>query len=370
MSAVQSPTETYQCSVNRNMDDSVSISSCGSPPDVPIPEPLCPNRYQPVSPLTASTASRPSIEPTNFAFARCNMPWEDNYGSNNCYSDAATASTVLNLLHKEPLSPLRGTSRMIHLDSELAEEQRLRCVVCFEPFDYSSCPEPPLAAKCDHRAIPGVHMCTSCLCRCLDNQFASSGPDSLSCPLCHARLSHDEIRKWASPSTFQAYDNIKVRRALESDNEFITCVRPGCGSGQLHMGGRENPIVVCGSCGTRMCYVHRHIPWHEGLSCDEYDRIFMPMPRTNDLETRNSPPQHTSRFMRKIGEWRACRSEGRKQDRETLHRIGRINWTTEDLLSQRAIWQIAKPCPRCNAITEKEGGCKFMKCMCSFSLRR
>ncbi|EYE93159.1 BRcat and Rcat domain-containing protein [Aspergillus ruber CBS 135680] len=252
------------------------------------------------------------------------MPWDESSEDENLWSDAATAGTVLSLLHREPLSPQRNTRRPL-FDSTASERQRSRCVLCFQVMDRLSYPSPPLAANCNHSSIPGVRMCRVCLQRCLDIQFTSNGTEPLSCPLCRARLSHDEIRQWANPQTFQAYDNMKTREALEDDGEFITCVRPGCGNGQLHGGGRESPIVVCRSCGTRMCFVHRGAPWHEGFSCEEYDRLFV----------------YTG---------------------SDINHYGPINWTTEDLRSQRTIWQIAKPCPRCNAITEREGGCKYMRC--------
>lgn len=291
---------------------------------------------------------------------RCNMPWEDNEDDNYCWNDAFTASTVLSLLHKEPMSPQRARRTSYSIHEGLFARQQPRCVVCFETLNHLALPNPRLAANCNHSTIPDARICLSCLRRCLDIQFSSTGPDSLSCPLCKAPLAHEEIQQWASPETFQKYDSIKARQALEVDAEFIMCVRAGCGYGQLHAGGRENPIVVCESCGTRMCFIHRDL-WHEGLSCDEYDVAFTST--FNDAEVNARSAKHPCKWLRKIGGRRAFKPETRAHGRATeLGRIGRNNWTTEDLRSQQTIWQIAKPCPRCNAITEKEGGCKYMRC--------
>lgn len=341
------------------MSDSVSISSWE--PETPSSGPSYSQRHQAISPLS-STRGRRSIDGNTLSMFRCNMPWEESSEDENLWSDAATAGTVLSLLHREPLSPQRNTRRPL-FDSTASERQRSRCVLCFQVMDRLSYPNPPLAANCNHSSISEVRMCRVCLQRCLDIQFTSNGSEPLSCPLCRARLSHDEIRQWANPQTFQAYDNMKTREALEDDGEFITCVRPGCGNGQLHGGGRENPIVVCRSCGTRMCFVHRGAPWHEGFSCEEYDRLFV---YTGDQQTpENDASQNGCRWLRRLGGWRAYRADARQHATGSdINQFGPINWTTEDLRSQRTIWQIAKPCPRCNAITEREGGCKYMRCMC------
>lgn len=351
-------------SSNENMSDSVSSISSWEP-ETPTSGPTGPQRYQAISPLS-STRTRRSIDGNTLSMFRSNMPWEDHSEDENLWSDAATAGTVLSLLHREPLSPQRNNHRPL-FDSTASERQRSRCVICFQIMDRLSYPNPPLAMNCNHSSIPEVRICRLCLQRCLDIQFTSPGSEPLSCPLCRARLSHDEIRQWADPQTFQAYDNMKTREALEEDGEFITCIRPDCGNGQLHVGGRENPIVMCRSCGTRTCFVHRGASWHQGFSCEEYDRLFVYTGERRGLGADTS--QNGCSWLRRIGGWRACRADARQhRTASDLSLFGPINWTTEDLRSQRTIWQIAKPCPRCNAITEREGGCKYMRCMCEIRL--
>lgn len=343
------------------MEETISIASYELSPDDQAPEPVWAHRYQPVSPVS-SNESPHSID-ANLSMFRSNMPWEDNDGyMNDCWNDAFTANTVLSLLHKEPISPQRGHRASLSISSGFITRQPLRCVVCSQALERSSLPDPHLAASCDHSAIPGVQICSPCLRRCLDIQFSSTGPESLSCPLCQAQLSHDEVRKWASPETFQTIDGIRARKALEEDSEFIMCVRTGCGYGQLHSGGRENPIAVCEACGTRMCFVHRDM-WHEGLSCDEYDLAFTAA-HDDNVDANAKSARHTCKWLSKISGRMTYNKSNPRRKTSALNHLARVNLTTEDLRSQRTIWQIAKPCPRCNAITEREGGCKNMRCMC------
>lgn len=351
------------------MEETISITSYELSPDDHGPEPLWARRYQPVSPMSSSEG--PSSIDTNLSTGfRSNMPWEDNDGyMNGCWNDAFTASTVLSLLHKEPMSPnqqqqqQRGPRVSLTINTGFSSRQPVRCVVCSQTMDRASVNSRP-SANCDHSAIAGVHICLSCLQRCLDIQFSSTGPESLACPLCQTRLSHDEIRKCATPETFQTIDHYKTRRALEADSEFIMCVRTGCGYGQLHAGGRENPIVVCEACGNRMCFVHRDV-WHEGLSCDEYDLAFAST-QINHYDTHHKSSRYACKWFSKFSGRKGFGKPSSGGKPSALSRMAKFNLTTEDLRSQRAIWQIAKPCPRCNAITEKDGGCKFMRCKCSF----
>jgi hypothetical protein len=41
---------------------------------------------------------------------------------------------------------------------------------------------------------------------------------------------------------------------------------------QIHESGDSSPIVTCVNCGGRFCFRH-HVPWHETLTCDEYNRF-------------------------------------------------------------------------------------------------
>ncbi|KAL4890722.1 hypothetical protein BDV59DRAFT_184055 [Aspergillus ambiguus] len=134
---------------------------------------------------------------------------------------------------------------------------------------------------------------------------------------------------------------MRTWQVLEEDAEFVTCIRPDCGYGQLHAGGLEDPVVICGSCGTRTCFIHRNTAWHEGLTCAEYEEM-----------TRSSAARPPRRDILAPGT--APRAPGLRR--------GWVNTNREEFLSMRMIAEIAKPCPYCNAATERIGGCKQMIC--------
>ncbi|GIC88832.1 BRcat and Rcat domain-containing protein [Aspergillus udagawae] len=283
----------------------------------------------------------------------------------NCWSDAATAGAVLSLLHKEPPSP--PPCPQPRFDRNASDEQRLTCVVCFDDLENGCYPQPPIAAGCDHGFVPGMHICFTCLRRSLDKQL-SSGATFLSCPICLEKLSDEEVQRWSSRRTFQAYDTKRTWQILEEDAEFVPCVRKDCGYGQLHAGGLEDPIVVCGSCGTRTCFIHRDTVWHEGLSCEEYDRLLNP--RRASPEIRMDAGREARRLFPGLNRLRTPRREAESDPRlgySSGRPRGRLDPTNEELSGSRTIHELSKPCPNCKAQMERAGGCKFMRCKHSVS---
>lgn len=282
----------------------------------------------------------------------------------NCWSDAATAGAVLSLLHKEPPSP--PPCAQPRFDRNTSNEQRLTCVVCFDDLVDGCYPQPPIAAGCDHGFVPGMHICFTCLRRSLDKQL-SSGATFLSCPICLEQLSDEEVQRWSSRRTFQAYDAKRTWQILEEDAEFVPCVREDCGYGQLHAGGLEDPIVVCGSCGTRTCFIHRDTVWHEGLTCEEYDQLVNP--RSDSPELRRNAGREARRLFPGLSRLRMPRRGAVSDARlgcSSGRPHGRLDSTSEELSSSRTIRELSKPCPSCEAQTERAGGCKFMRCKQSF----
>jgi len=106
-----------------------------------------------------------------------------------------------------------------------------------------------------------------------------------------------------------------VADTLKNNPEYRQCLRPGCSYGQLHEDGEKAPLVRCGDCSFRMCYVH-NIPWHENQTCSEYT-------------------------------YNLGRGGEKKREEEA---------------SQIAVAKLSKPCPSCRSPIEKNQGCDHMTC--------
>ncbi len=61
------------------------------------------------------------------------------------------------------------------------------------------------------------------------------------------------------------------RRILEASPNYRWCLSPSCSAGQLHVSDPSLSTVICGTCSSKSCFLHK-IPWHKGYSCEEYDR--------------------------------------------------------------------------------------------------
>ncbi|KAJ0424283.1 hypothetical protein BJY00DRAFT_259294 [Aspergillus carlsbadensis] len=297
----------------------------------------------PLSPLSARTLfstdrrchqTPPLMEGALSRVVEANSPLvEEPRSVDYCWSDATTASAVLSLLHKEPMGSASSTPG----HGYIRNAPPITCSVCFETLEPNMYPQTSIAAECDHTSILGTHICTICLSRSLDVQFSNLQTSALTCPLCHTQLSDEEIERWASRPTFQAYDVSRTWQILDEDADFVRCINPHCGYGQLHAGGPADPVVICAICGVQTCYTHRTIPWHEGFSCAEYE-----MWNQSNMVPESlipSPP--------------------------TVLRIGgprREQFAPEDFLSRRTIQKTTRTCPNCLVATEKAGGCKYMRC--------
>ncbi|CAF0915669.1 unnamed protein product [Adineta ricciae] len=190
------------------------------------------------------------------------------------------------------------------------------CQVCFdEKFSYAF--GPPLTAACRH-----IHqtICNTCVLNHVEKAFEEICRDDVRCPEpdCGALFDYDAVKnilnRGANKRLFDRYDRFITNRHIEQMDEFVWCSNPDCGMGQLNDGGQANNIVTCFNCHKRTCFTHR-VPWHEGLTCAEYD------------QTRNA----------------------------------------DDEASQLWIIQNSKKCPNCPYRIEKNDGCDHMKCVkCSY----
>ena len=129
---------------------------------------------------------------------------------------------------------------------------------------------------CSHEA----QCCLSCLATHLASQLESNSPKSFTCPQCRGALPYASIQQYAKPETFAKYDKLLARNGLSNEPNFCWCTA-GCGSGQLHQEGRENPLMICVNCRGKTCFTHQ-APWHDGLTCREFDNLDSATPAAKD----------------------------------------------------------------------------------------
>ncbi|KAK3984590.1 hypothetical protein QBC44DRAFT_362994 [Cladorrhinum sp. PSN332] len=187
--------------------------------------------------------------------------------------------------------------------SPLSESTLHSTIVTHFPGDWSNLIR-PFPASSSLPACASIHplnTCLTCLSRTIRSQLETRGriaSQSLICPHpdCGHIYTHSELRSTLDSETFALYDRHRLNLHLSSSEEapnFRWCLRPACPSGQIHevvgpgwgliqspefpvASGRLNPNrnkISCGDCGFVMCFEHQ-IPWHEGLSCLEYDDYY------------------------------------------------------------------------------------------------
>jgi IBR domain, a half RING-finger domain len=146
------------------------------------------------------------------------------------------------------------------------------CIACLDTLAPSYFPRQRITPTCDHSTPDTAHrrICSTCLARHLEVQLEGSGPNRLTCPICFASLTHNNVKQLVSPQTFARFDRLLTRNTISSDPNFVWCSNPKCGAGQVHASGSTAPIVICHACGSRTCFNH-HRTWHEGFTCHEID---------------------------------------------------------------------------------------------------
>ncbi|KAI1122433.1 hypothetical protein F5Y10DRAFT_254024 [Nemania abortiva] len=172
--------------------------------------------------------------------------------------------------------------------------EEIECIVCIETIPRRGFPESPISPVCGHE----TQCCLKCLATHLTSQLESNGPKSFTCPQCRGALPYASIQRFASPETYAQYDKLLARDGLAEEPNFCWCTA-GCGSGQLHLEGRENPLMICTNCRGKTCFNHQS-PWHDGLTCREYDNLGATS-TTNDSLRTAEPKSLRNRFSSLLG---------------------------------------------------------------------
>ncbi|KAF2104945.1 hypothetical protein NA57DRAFT_51735 [Rhizodiscina lignyota] len=184
------------------------------------------------------------------------------------------------------------------------------CSICNEDLPTEDFTLP--TSKCLH----DPEYCRDCLRQSISSDLESKGWDKIRCPdtRCKRVLEDADILRLAPGQIYETYSKLSILAALSTMDDFRSCLRPGCNSGQIHSTGEDGPIFTCHECGFKVCTIH-NIEWHDGETCKEYD----------------------------------YRTDSKLKKKEEKATAKTLNDTT-------------KPCPSCNAPIEKNEGCDHMTC--------
>jgi len=186
-------------------------------------------------------------------------------------------------------------------------------ICCADDIPVYTYPRFPPTGRCQHRPLA----CRECIARHVESQLFSQAVvleiSCLSHP-CPAKLGYEEIKQWATPNCFQRYNSIALRQRLAEDINFRWCLNMKCDHGQTHPYGDAYPIVQCSWCYKKSCFTHQ-LPWHEGLTCAEFDFF-------------------------------------------------NTDFTDGQVAAQRLISRTTQQCARCKKRIERSAVCDYMTCRC------
>ncbi|KAG4442144.1 hypothetical protein IFR05_002357 [Cadophora sp. M221] len=194
---------------------------------------------------------------------------------------------------------------------EILEDHK-ECCICCGQFAPDNFPESTkITTTCDHAHEEVV--CLPCIRKAIQTGLDNGETHRIYCVLCPEFFQLEDVKKHGTAAIISRYEYL----VLMATPGLIMCLGPNCGAGQVHPDNhKENPIMICNSCGFKTCTVHK-LPWHEGFSCEEFD----------------------------------C-------DESQIERL-EADEATAKLLSQNS-----KVCPACNQGVTKTEGCDHLQCRC------
>jgi len=175
------------------------------------------------------------------------------------------------------------------------------CVICLEDKPQQDCHTLP----CNHA------FCRGCLEDMVDLAIQEKNTTDLKCPNCQNKIDEPDVRLITNnnPEKLNAFNDITFQEWAKTNQNAKNCPTPDCG--YVFEIDEEPETTRCPRCDNRYCSHCLH-PHRRNITCQEAERL-----RAN-----------------------------------------------EDKSSEDWIKQNTKPCPRCNARVERNGGCLYVVCTC------
>lgn len=283
------------------------------------------------------------------------------------------------------------THQRVPLDRENGDRD---CSICSDTKEEILFPLFSPTASCTHAPTA----CLECLERSIRSDLTSKIWTDIRCPECRELLDYTDIQRYADEETFKRcvclifpssffphkelhihltyairYETLALRAAMAEAENFFWCTS-GCGSGQIHESGDDQPIVICLHCDHRSCFRHS-VAWHQGLTCEEYDQLLAdPDNFRSRLEIDNEAWRAAQQaqldadramahgLLEEERRAREMREKREREERESTRRAIELarqiaaRRKAEDDMSRETLGRTTKPCPGCGWAIEKNDG--------------
>lgn len=224
----------------------------------------------------------------------------------------------------------------------------------------SSFPPHHITDGCNHQ--PGT--CLDCIRTTIRIGLDTKLWTDIRCPECPSTFTYRNVQRVADPANFERYDALASSSALSNLPDFRWCLAD-CGSGQLHDGGKQHPIMQCFKCGSRQCFTH-NVRWHTGMTCPEYEE-FLHNPETfrsrmelDNLIAEEEQARESESFLAEE-EAQYEREERRRRLAVEAERAEKVRQKMarrqrEEEETDAQVRRTTKPCPSCQWRIEKAEG--------------
>lgn len=163
------------------------------------------------------------------------------------------------------------------------------CRVCYIDRDLVS-EYLPASKACCKRSLEVCWHCTEAFAK----RSIERDINHVHCCRCGKNFTDSEIKERVSDDVYQRQVNPLYKACVAADkfsryqylmarksipDSHIMCLAPNCDSAQSHEG--EDPMMTCNACEFKTC-VHHKRPWHEGMTCAEFDALPAEIERAED----------------------------------------------------------------------------------------